>query len=184
MRITLRLLACSYVLLASTFLLSSVCEARLATDADLASLVEIDSASFDVKKDGSFTVDIETQTLVLTEAGREAEAVQNISFNARASTFELLSAKTVNDSAEVKVPKENIEIFCAGRVYRIENFTRLRTYGQRGFGSSRLWRQDKGQSACASAFIQAIRSAQASPIPAAELFEVTRATFQIKDQLK
>jgi len=81
-------------------------------------------------------------------------------------------------------PKEHVEIFCAGSIFKIENFVRMRAYGTKTFRTMRTWRQDKGQNACAAAFINAIRMGGPSPIPAAELFEVARATFKIKDQLK
>jgi len=35
-----------------------------------------------------------------------------------------------------------------------------------------LWRQDKGQSACAAAFLQAVRSGGPNPIAMEELVEV------------
>jgi len=41
-----------------------------------------------------------------------------------------------------------------------------------------LWRQDKGQSACAAAFLAAVRGA-AAPIPHAEILEVARASIMI-----
>ena len=81
-------------------------------------------------------------------------------------------------------PKEHMEIFCAGRVYEIQNFRKLRVFGHPGFHSNRLWRQDKGQRACVAAFVQALRLSSPSPIPLAELLEVTRATFQIAELLK
>jgi hypothetical protein len=40
-----------------------------------------------------------------------------------------------------------------------------------------LWRQDKGQNACAAAFLDAIRGGTASPIPFEEIIEVSRATI-------
>ena len=41
-----------------------------------------------------------------------------------------------------------------------------------------LWKQDKGQKACAAAFLSAVSSGGASPIPAEELFEVARVTLE------
>ena len=46
-----------------------------------------------------------------------------------------------------------------------------------------LWRQDKGQAACAAAFVDAIRLGLPAPIPFEELVEVTRTSFDIVDAL-
>jgi hypothetical protein len=42
-----------------------------------------------------------------------------------------------------------------------------------------LWRQDKGQRECAAAFVQALESGAASPIPLEELLEVSRVAIAI-----
>jgi len=71
-------------------------------------------------------------------------------------------------------PKERIEIFSAGKVLQIDNFRRINGFGAPGSGRLPSLRQDKGQAACAQAFVDAIRTGGASPIPAEELFEVAR----------
>jgi predicted dehydrogenase len=76
-------------------------------------------------------------------------------------------------------PKERVEVFSAGRVLQLDNFRVLRGWGWTGFSSARLWRQDKGQSACAAAFVKAIREGQAAPIPLAEILEVSRVTVAL-----
>ena len=43
----------------------------------------------------------------------------------------------------------------------------------------RLMRQDKGQKNCAAAFVRAIREGGEVPIPAEELFEVSRVTIEL-----
>ncbi|MHB8632531.1 MAG: bi-domain-containing oxidoreductase [Thermoplasmatota archaeon] len=70
-------------------------------------------------------------------------------------------------------PKERLEVFAGGRVFQLDNFRRLRAYGARAASHRRVWRQDKGQMACAKAFLEAIRGRAESPIPAEELFEVS-----------
>jgi predicted dehydrogenase/threonine dehydrogenase-like Zn-dependent dehydrogenase len=70
--------------------------------------------------------------------------------------------------------KERIELFCAGRILQLDNFRRLRGYGWPGFSSMNLWRQDKGQTACARAFVEAVRDGGRSPIAFDELIEVSR----------
>ena len=80
-------------------------------------------------------------------------------------------------------PKERLEVFCAGRILQLDNFRKLTGYGWPGFKKMSLWRQDKGNAACAAAFVDAIRSGAPSPIPFDELVEVTRVTFDVVESL-
>ncbi|PYE87294.1 bi-domain-containing oxidoreductase [Phyllobacterium leguminum] len=75
-------------------------------------------------------------------------------------------------------PKERVEVFCAGRTLQLDNFRKLTGFGWPGFKRMGGWSQDKGQDACAAAFLNAITEGKASPIPAAEIFEVARATVE------
>lgn len=79
-------------------------------------------------------------------------------------------------------PKERLEVFCGGRILQLDNFRRLRGYGWPGFSSLNLWRQDKGQRACARAFVEAVSGARAAPIPVEEIFEVARCTVALADE--
>ena len=74
-------------------------------------------------------------------------------------------------------PKERLEVFTAGRVLRLDNFRRLTGYGWPGFKKLNLWRQDKGQRACAAAFVRAIEQGGPAPIPLQEILEVSRVTI-------
>jgi predicted dehydrogenase len=74
-------------------------------------------------------------------------------------------------------PKERLEVFAGGRILQLDNFRKLRGFGWPGFRKMNLWRQDKGQNACAAAFLDAIRSGAASPIPFEEIIEVSRTTI-------
>lgn len=78
-------------------------------------------------------------------------------------------------------PKERLEVFCGGRILQLDNFRVLTGYGWPGFSRNRLWRQDKGQAACAAAFVQAVRVGGASPIPLTEILEVARLTLDLAD---
>jgi hypothetical protein len=78
-----------------------------------------------------------------------------------------------------RFPKERLEIFCGGRILQLDNFRTLRGFGWPRFRRLALWRQDKGQNAAVSAFIQAVRSGGASPIPFDELAEVARVTISL-----
>jgi predicted dehydrogenase/threonine dehydrogenase-like Zn-dependent dehydrogenase len=81
-------------------------------------------------------------------------------------------------------PKERLEVFTAGRILQLDNFRTLRGFGWPKFEKMKLWRQDKGQNACAAAFVKAIESGSASPIPFTELLEVSRATVDIAAALE
>jgi predicted dehydrogenase len=78
-----------------------------------------------------------------------------------------------------RFPKERVEVFCNDGVLALDNFIRLRGYDWRGFSGERLWRQDKGQGACAAAFVRAVEQGGEAPIPIAEIFEVARVTLQL-----
>lgn len=80
-------------------------------------------------------------------------------------------------------PKERVEVFTAGRALQLDNFRRLTGYGWPGFEKLNLWRQDKGQNACTSAFLQAVEQGVVA-IPVDEIFEVARVTIDIADQLR
>lgn len=78
-------------------------------------------------------------------------------------------------------PKERIEVFCAGRALRLDNFRALRGYGWPGFRRVSLWRQDKGQGACAQGFVDAVRDGSAAPIAFDELMEVSRVSIEVAE---
>jgi len=80
-------------------------------------------------------------------------------------------------------PKERLEVFCSGRILQLDNFRKLRGFGWPGFKKMDLYRQDKGNTACAAAFIDAIRNGDQVPIPFDELLEVTRVSFEIVEAL-
>jgi predicted dehydrogenase/threonine dehydrogenase-like Zn-dependent dehydrogenase len=80
-------------------------------------------------------------------------------------------------------PKERVEVFAAGRVLQLDNFRKLRGYGWPGFRSLNLWKQDKGQKACAAAFLAALDLGKPA-IPAEEIFEVARVTIEVTQQLR
>ena len=81
-------------------------------------------------------------------------------------------------------PKERVEVFCGGRVLQLDNFRRLTGWGWKGFRSMALWRQDKGQAACAKAFVDAVRGGGVSPILFDEIVEVGRASIELQQMLR
>jgi predicted dehydrogenase len=76
-------------------------------------------------------------------------------------------------------PKERLEVFAAGRVLQLDNFRKLQGFGWPGFNKMNLWRQDKGQKACAAAFIKAIEQGGPAPIPFDEIAEVARVSIEV-----
>ncbi|WP_312955810.1 bi-domain-containing oxidoreductase [Stutzerimonas nitrititolerans] len=80
-------------------------------------------------------------------------------------------------------PKERVEVFVAGRVLQLDNFRKLKAYGWPGFSKLNLWKQDKGQDACAAAFLKGIEQGKAA-IPADEVFEVARTTIEVAELLR
>ncbi|MCO5091026.1 bi-domain-containing oxidoreductase [Bosea sp. (in: a-proteobacteria)] len=76
-------------------------------------------------------------------------------------------------------PKERLEVFTGGRILQLDNFRRLQGFGWPGFRKLNLWRQDKGQTACAAAFARAVERGGPEPIPYEELIEVAAATIAI-----
>jgi predicted dehydrogenase len=78
-----------------------------------------------------------------------------------------------------RFPKERLEVFCGGRILQLDNFCKARSFDWQGFSPQNLWRQDKGQSACAAAFVDAIAKGRASPIPYDEIHEVARVGIEL-----
>jgi len=79
-------------------------------------------------------------------------------------------------------PKERLEVFAGGRVLRLDNYRKLQVWGLPGFRTRRLLAQDKGQVACAAAFLKAIESGGRPPIPVDQLLEVQRWLLEAEAQ--
>lgn len=80
-------------------------------------------------------------------------------------------------------PKERVEVFTAGRVLQLDNFRKLKGYSWPGFSKMNLWKQDKGQNACAAAFMRALEIGVPA-IPSEEIFEVARVTIDVAEILR
>ena len=79
-------------------------------------------------------------------------------------------------------PKERLEVFAAGGILQLDNFRKLRSFGWKGVKDHRLMRQDKGQKACAAAFVQAIAQGGPPPIPMDQIFEVADVSIALARQ--
>ena len=77
-------------------------------------------------------------------------------------------------------PKERVEAFAGGGVLQLDNFRSLRGFGWSGFSKMNLWRQDKGQRACAAAFLATVQGGP-SPIAFDEIIEVARTCIEISE---
>lgn len=76
-------------------------------------------------------------------------------------------------------PKERLEVFAAGRVLQLDNYRKLTGFGWPGFTSTKLWRQDKGQAACAAAYVHAVEQGAPAPIPFEQIVEVSRVSIEL-----
>lgn len=81
-------------------------------------------------------------------------------------------------------PKERVEVFAAGRTLQLDNFLKLKGFGWPGFKKNSLMRQNKGQATCPEIFMQAVEAGGPAPIPAEELFEVSRVTLEVAEILR
>jgi predicted dehydrogenase/threonine dehydrogenase-like Zn-dependent dehydrogenase len=81
-------------------------------------------------------------------------------------------------------PKERIEVFCDNAVLQMDNYRVLKGYGWSGFKKMKLFRQDKGQKACAKAFIQSIIKGKKSPISFEEVMETSRVSIEVANSLR
>ena len=81
-------------------------------------------------------------------------------------------------------PKERIEVFCGDAVLQLDNFKVLTGYGWPNFNKMKLLNQDKGQKACASAFLDSIRLGEPSPIPYDEIIANSRVSIEVANKLR
>lgn len=89
-----------------------------------------------------------------------------------------LGSLTYLANGDKSFAKERLEVFCAGRIAVLDDFRSLELVreGRRQVIRARL-RQDKGHQAEWAAFAQAITKSGAPPIPYAQLYGVSQASF-------
>lgn len=121
-------------------------------------------------------------------AGSSIESCSKVIMNASTEDTVTISLKFVDGSIGTvhyfangtkAFPKERLEVFAAGRVLQLDNYRKLTCFGWPGFRKMNLWRQDKGQKACAKAFVDAISTGAQTPIAIDEIFEVSRVAIEI-----
>ncbi len=74
-------------------------------------------------------------------------------------------------------PKERVEVFFDGKIWRVDNFRRLEGFGAPSIKAGLFGSQDKGQENMAAAVVKALRTGQAAPISLDELIEVAECTI-------
>ena len=95
-------------------------------------------------------------------------------------TFEDGSQATIHYLANghPRFPKERVEVFSSLRVFQIDNFTQLTSYGSNV--KERGLKQDKGHFAELKTFLESIRKEGEAPIPFNEIMEVHLAVFAVQ----
>lgn len=80
-------------------------------------------------------------------------------------------------------PKERLDLFCAGEVYEIDDFRKLRSFGVFVGVLLRTLRPERGHRGCIDAFLRAVGGTAPAPIPLEELLEVMRISIEVDDAL-
>jgi len=121
-------------------------------------------------------------------AGSPIESWSKVAMNAPTNDTVSINLKFVDGSIGTihyfangtkAFPKERLEVFAAGRVLQLDNYRKLAGFGWPGFRKMNLWRQDKGQKACAKGFVDAVYTGAQAPIAIDEVFEVSRVSIEI-----
>ncbi|MBX3395808.1 MAG: bi-domain-containing oxidoreductase [Phycisphaerae bacterium] len=74
-------------------------------------------------------------------------------------------------------PKETIDVFCDGKVLRLDNFRLLTGYGWKGFSKLKVRRQDKGHAEQFRRLTEAVARGGPAVMPLSEIENVTRASI-------
>jgi len=80
-------------------------------------------------------------------------------------------------------PKEYLEVFYANKIYIMDDFKELTTYGS-STSSEKLGKQDKGHAQEVKEFIQAVEAGKPCPISWEEVYDSTKATFDVIESIK
>jgi len=82
-----------------------------------------------------------------------------------------------------RFPKERIEVFCSGGIIQLDNFRKMKGYSWPGFNKMNMRRQDKGHKTEITAFINAVKNGESSPIPFDELYEVSKIAIEVANSI-
>lgn len=129
---------------------------------------------------GSPITRVEAQSLKSGNAGQAHDDTASITLGFADGSLATIHY-FANGSAQFS--KERIEAFAAGSILQLDNFRTLRGFGWKGFSKMALWQQDKGQTACAAAFLAAVSSGRPA-IPRDEILEVAEVTLKAAELLQ
>ena len=87
-------------------------------------------------------------------------------------------------NGDKSLAKERVEVFAHGATAVIDDFRVLTIHSGGKKKEKKLVSQDKGQTAEVRAFLDAVRQGGPWPIPAEDLFDTSRVTFQILESLR
>ena len=76
-------------------------------------------------------------------------------------------------------PKERLEVFAENKVFQLNNFRTLKSWGVKVFKNIRNFEQDKGQRSCVSEFLKALTNPIEEPIPRSEIFNIQKSLLEI-----
>ena len=80
--------------------------------------------------------------------------------------------------------KEYLEVHRAGTSAVLRDFKELEIHASRKPSKTKLLNQNKGQAEMVKAFVEALRSGTATPIPFAEIYASTLSTFKILESIR
>lgn len=104
------ILTISVAALAAIALAPARSDARWAKTEDAGYAVNFNRADYKIRKDGSYDVVVERQIEILKEKERLELGLFRLSFDARSSSLEVISAKTINSKRTISVSKRSFEI--------------------------------------------------------------------------
>lgn len=78
-----------------------------------------------------------------------------------------------------KFPKERVEVFYQNKIFQIDNFKKLASFGDKL--KSNLRKQDKGHEKEIVTFLEHVQQGKEEPIPIEEILEIHAATMAIND---
>ncbi len=128
------------------------------------------------------TIPLDVQTFALPNSGKYQDDNVTMIFNMQDGSVCIVDYLANGDKS---VPKEYLEVFCAGKVARMEDFRRLSLTEN---GHNRIirsrYRQDKGHQNAWREFVKSIQNASASPTSFASIWNVTQASFSANKSLE
>jgi len=81
-------------------------------------------------------------------------------------------------------PKEQLHIFCGGKVLFLDNFKKLTGTGFPLFRAMRLFKMDKGHKQEVAQFVAALKENGPTPIAFDQIVNVSRAVFAAMDSIR